>query len=175
MAGVQWFRFTSDEKAPKLVYLSLDSADRDVPSDVDVFRRDRDELTPYREGASPYTPEATQNFPGLMKFRTCIVKPGETYYVRVAANHPAWQLRTERYDVPPYRNAQQAVQAGMNYLVRLGDAWHANTPARRCGPSKHHAACGNSELYRVPCHAVHRPWVFDGREERIPADGAPSH
>src|SRR6185369_3861677 len=59
-----------------------------------------------------------------------VVKPGKTYYVRVAANHPAWQLRTERQDLPPYRTAQQAVRVGSSYLVRLGDAWHANTPRR---------------------------------------------
>ena len=130
MSGIQWFRFTSRETTPKLVYLSLDSADRDVPADVDVFRQEGEELAPYREGASSYTPEATQNFPGLMKFRTRIVKPGETYYVRVAANHPAWQLRTERFDIPPYRSAQDAIRTGMSYLVRLGDAWHANMPRR---------------------------------------------
>ena len=130
MAGVQWLRFTSHETQPKLVYFALDVTDRDVPADVDVFCRKDDEMVPYRDGASAYTPEATQNFPGLMKFRTRIVKPGETYYVRVAANHPAWQLRTETYNTPPYRDAQEAVRAGMNYLVRLGDAWHANMPRR---------------------------------------------
>jgi len=129
-AGVEWFRFTSHASRPQLVYFALDVTHRDVPADVDIFQRDGDELRPHRVGASAYTPEATQNFPGLLKFRTAIVEPGQTYYVRVAANHPAWRLRTELHDVPPYHEAAQAVIAGMNYLVRLGEAWHANMPRR---------------------------------------------
>ncbi|PYT15374.1 MAG: hypothetical protein DMG59_14130, partial [Acidobacteria bacterium] len=50
--------------------------------------------------------------------------------MRVAANHPEYKLRTLIYPVPPYREPQKAVRAGMDYLIALGDAWHANTPRR---------------------------------------------
>src|SRR5262249_16255605 len=37
---------------------------------------------------------------------------------------------TRLYDPPPYRDPRKAVEAGMDYLIALGDAWHANTPRR---------------------------------------------
>jgi hypothetical protein len=125
VSGFQWFRFTA--KKSQLVYFVLETPDRDVPPDVDVFELKDGSMTPYSEGASAYTPEATQNFPGLSPFRTRTVNAGNTYYVRVAANHPFYRLRTDVYQV---KNPQTAVRAGMDFLINLGDAWHANTPRR---------------------------------------------
>ncbi len=131
MAGFQWFKFTAPAGAPQLAHFILETPDRDVPPDVDLFIPSSDGgIEPYREGASTYTPEATQNYPGLSPFRTRILHPGQIYYLRVAANHPEYTLRTSLYPVPPYRDPQQAVVAGMDFLIALGDAWHANTPRR---------------------------------------------
>jgi hypothetical protein len=129
--GFQWFRFTVPGTEPKLAHFVLETPDRDVPPDLDVFEPSAEGgITPYREGASAYNPEATQNYPGLSPFRTRILHAGKTYYLRVAANHPEYKLRTLIYPVPPYREPQKAVRAGMDYLIALGDAWHANTPRR---------------------------------------------
>lgn len=125
MSGLQWFRFTA--KKPQLVYFVLETPDRDVPPDVDIFELKDGALTPYTEGASAYTPEATQNFPGLTPFRVRTVHAGATYYLRVAANHPFYRLRTDTYHID---TPETAVRAGMDFLVNLGDAWHANTPRR---------------------------------------------
>ena len=92
----------------------LNITDRDVPLDVDIFKsgayQGKADVVPYRTGEFIYQIEATQNYPGLYKFRTRILKPGETYYVRVHANHPAWQLHTYDYPVPPYADPRQAVR-----------------------------------------------------------------
>jgi hypothetical protein len=130
VSGFQWFRFTTPPGEIKLGHFVLETPDRDVPPDVDVFEPRDGGMVPYREGASAYTPEATQNYPGLSPFRTRILHPGKTYYLRVAANHPEYKLRTSLYPLPPYRDAQNSVVAGMDYLIALGDAWHANTPRR---------------------------------------------
>ncbi len=130
MRGFQWFRFTVPGKDAKLAYFDLETPDRDVPPDLDVFEPADGDIVPYREGASAYNPEATQNYPGLSPFRTRILHPGKTYYLRVSANHPEYRLRTSLYPVPPYREPRTAVLAGMDYLIELGDAWHANTPRR---------------------------------------------
>jgi HEAT repeats len=136
LRGFQWFKFTHTGSEPRLVYFDIDILDRDVPVDVEIFTLGKDEKTGeqdvrlYKEGGSAYLPEATQNFPGLYKFRTRIIKPGQTYYVRVAANHPAFQLRTFDYPVPPYKDPKLAVRAGMDFLINMGDSWHANTPRR---------------------------------------------
>jgi hypothetical protein len=133
--GFQWFRFTFREKQPKLVYFVLNVTDRDVPLDVDIFQLGKDsdgnpDVVPFNDGQFVYQVEATQNYPGLYKFRTRILQPGQEYYVRVAADHPAYQLRTYEYNVPPYKDPHEAVRTGMDFLVNMGDSWLSNTPRR---------------------------------------------
>lgn len=134
LKGFQWFRFTFHGNKPALAYFVLDITDREVPLDVDIFTSENDspasDIKPYTNGASIYQIEATQNYPGLYKFRTRILQPGQTYYVRVAADHPSYQLRTLAYPVPPYSNPQQAVRTGMDFLINMGDTWLSNTPRR---------------------------------------------
>ena len=135
LKGFQWFRFTFRGKQPRLVYFVLNVTDRDVPLDVDIFQLGKDadgqpDVVPYNDGEFVYQIEATQNYPGLYKFRTRILQPGQEYYVRVAANHPAYQLHTYEYPVPPYTDPHQAVRAGMDFLINMGDTWLSNTPRR---------------------------------------------
>jgi hypothetical protein len=154
--GFQWFKFTYRGSAPKLAYFTLDVLDREVPVDIEVFQKEKDtsgreDVAASRDGQFAYLPEATQNFPGLYKFRTRILKPGETYYLRVAANHPLYQVRTALYDPPPYTDAHKAVRAGMDFLVNLGDSWHANTPRR--GSTALRSAMAHSETQLcIACH-----------------------
>jgi len=152
MKGFQWMKFTVPGTESKLAHFALETPDRDVPPDVDVFEPSPDGgLVPYREGASAYTPEATQNYPGLFPFRTRVLHPGKTYYLRVAANHPEYRLRTTLYPVPAYTEPRQAVVAGMDYLIALGDAWHANTPRRGAIALRNSMAHGETQAC-IACH-----------------------
>jgi HEAT repeat protein len=135
LKGFQWFKFTYHGAEARLAYFVLNVTDRDVPLDVDIFRMGKDaggqpDVVPYNDGEFVYQIEATQNYPGLYKFRTRTLQPGQEYYVRVAANHPAFQLRTYEYPVPPYTDPHQAVRAGMDFLINMGDTWLSNTPRR---------------------------------------------
>lgn len=135
LKGFQWFRFTFHGDKATLAYFVLDITDREVPVDVDLFTLNRDaggqpDVKPYTNGESVYQIEATQNYPGLYKFRTRILQPNQTYYVRVAADHPSYQLRTFAYSVPPYSDPQQAIRTGMDFLINMGDSWLSNTPRR---------------------------------------------
>jgi HEAT repeat protein len=135
LKGFQWFKFTYHSAQPRLAYFVLNVTDRDVPLDVDIFQLGKDtggqqDVVPYNDGEFIYQIEATQNYPGLYKFRTRILKPGQEYYVRVAANHPAYQLKTYDFPVPPYTDPHQAVRAGMDFLINMGDTWLSNTPRR---------------------------------------------
>jgi HEAT repeat protein len=135
MKGFQWFQFTYHGDQPRLVYFVLDITDRDVPLDVDIFTPGKDaaghpDIVPYGGGEFVYQIEATQNYPGLYKFRTRILQPGQTYYIRVDANHPSYQLHTFSYPVPPYTDPRQAVRTGMDFLIDMGDTWLSNTPRR---------------------------------------------
>ena len=135
LKGFQWFKFTFREKQRRLVYFVLNVTDRDVPLDVDIFQLGKDsdgkpDVVPYDKGEFTYQVEATQNYPGLYKFRTRILEPGQEYYVRVAADHPAFQLHTYEFGVPPYTDPHEAVRAGMDFLINMGDTWLSNTPRR---------------------------------------------
>ena len=135
LKGFQWFKFTYDGTEARLAYFELTVTDRDVPLDVDIFQAGKDagghpDVVPYSDGQFVYQIEATQNYPGLYKFRTRILKPGQEYYVRVAANHPAFQLHSYDYPVPPYTDPYQAARTGMDFLIDLGDTWLSNTPRR---------------------------------------------
>jgi HEAT repeat protein len=135
LKGFQWFKFTFREKHPRLVYFVLNVTDRDVPLDVDIFQLGKGEkgkldVAPFTNGEFVYRIEATQNYPGLYKFRTRILDPGQKYYVRVAANHPAFQMHTYEYGVPAYTDPHQAVRTGMDFLINMGDTWLSNTPRR---------------------------------------------
>ena len=99
LKGFQWFKFTYHGSQAGLAYFVLTVTDRDVPLDVDIFRLGKDasgqpDVVPYSDGQFVYQIEATQNYPGLYKFRTRTLHPGQEYYVRVAADHPAYQLHT---------------------------------------------------------------------------------
>ena len=155
--GFQWFKFTYKGTGAKLVYFTLDVLDREVPVDIEIFQPGKTaatgepDIAPSRDGQFVYLPEATQNFPGLYKFRTRLVKPGETYFIRVAANHPVWQLRTSLYDPPPYKDPRLAVRTGMDFLINMGDSWHANTPRR--GSTALRSAMAHSETQLcIACH-----------------------
>ncbi len=135
LKGFQWFKFTYQGTEPRLAYFVLNVTDRDVPLDVDIFQLSKEaggqqDVVPYSDGEFIYQIEATQNYPGLYKFRTRILKPGQEYYVRLDANHPAYQLHTYDYAVPPYTDPHQAVRAGMDFLINMGDTWLSNTPRR---------------------------------------------
>ena len=135
LKGFQWFKFTFREQQPRLVYFVLNVTDRDVPLDVDIFQLGKDsdgkpDAVPYDKGEFTYQVEATQNYPGLYKFRTRILEPGREYYVRIAADHPSYQLHTYEYGVPPYKDPHDAVRAGMDFLINMGDTWLSNTPRR---------------------------------------------
>jgi len=135
MKGFQWFKFTFHGAEPRLAYFVLNVTDRDVPLDVDIFQLAKNaagqpDVVPSSDGEFVYQIEATQNYPGLYKFRTRTLRPGQEYYVRVAANHPSYQLNTYDFPAPPYADPRLAVRAGMDFLINMGDTWLSNTPRR---------------------------------------------
>lgn len=154
--GADWFKFNFTEDAPKLVHFEIDLLERDnIPVDVSVFTIENNQAKPYEKGADPVTPpHEVQALPGN-KFTTRVLTKG-TYYVKVEARHPAYQLRTYIYDVAPYTDPRKAVRAGMDYIVSAGDSWHANTP-RHGGIVNRVSSNHNETLGCVACHATHFP------------------
>jgi hypothetical protein len=152
--GLHWYRIINRETKPMIAYLSIHVTDRELPSDIATFVRSSDgSLQAYREGSMDYLPEATQTLPGLSSFRVRRLEPGGEYLIRVAANHPAYSLQLRSYAAE--RSPSEAVQMGMDFMVRLGDSWHANVPRR--GAVADRSVLPHGEIQGcVACH----PTVF---------------
>lgn len=153
--GLDWFRFEFNQDRPRLVFFQLELMERDnIPVDVSVYRVADGQAKEFNEGEDPVTlPHEVQALPGN-KFTTRVLREKGTYYVRVRANHPEYKLRTRVYDVPPYSDAQQAVQTAVDYILGAGDSWHANTP-RRGGVFDRVANVHQETSLCVACHPTH--------------------
>ncbi|MHB1559058.1 MAG: HEAT repeat domain-containing protein [Isosphaeraceae bacterium] len=127
--GLDWFRFEVAGDRPILVYFQLELLDRDVSANMRVFTVDpkANRPAPYLRGKDPmevvHDRERERYSKHLSRTFT-----GGTYYLEVNANHPDYILRTRVLPVPPYGDPHQAVEAGMHYIMNVGDAWFAQIP-----------------------------------------------
>ena len=164
-AGVDWYFFRLEGGQERLVFLFLDVLDREVPLDLALFQFRDDGLVPYADDLKPtVAPQHSQRFAGHNKFLAARLFPGD-YYLRVRANHPAYQLRSETYPVPPHHPelmgglepaAQTALRSALDYLTLKGDSWHANTP--RSGAVDHRVRNLHAETAQCSaCHTTHFP------------------
>ena len=150
-----WFRFEFREPRPKLVYFTLDLMERDnIPVDVSVFRSETGKPVPYEKGMDPVTPPHEVQALEGNKFTTRVLREPGAYYIRVRARHPFYKLRTSVYDLPPYADPRQAVQTAIDYIIRAGDSWHANTP-RKGGVLDRIANVHQETSLCVACHPTH--------------------
>jgi hypothetical protein len=160
--GVDWFKFTFTGDRPQLVYFQVDLLERDnIPVDISVYTIEQNEAKAYEKGVDPVSPPHEVQALAGNKFTTRVISKG-TYYVRVDANHPFYQLRSSVYDVPPYTDPRLAVRAGMDYLVSAGDSWHANTP-RHGGIVTRVSSVHAETTTCIACHATH----FTSRGELV--------
>ena len=153
--GEHWYKFHFDGKRPKLVFFQLELMDRDdLPADVSVFRRADRNIEEFTDGQdSVAIPHEVQALPSNIFAPRTLTEAGE-YYLRVRANHPEYKLRTRIYEPPPYRDPQDAVRAGVDYIMGAGDSWFANTP-RRGGRLDRVASVHQETSLCVACHVSH--------------------
>jgi hypothetical protein len=128
-SGLDWFRFEVEGTAPILVYFQLDLLDRDVSANLRVYTVDPKTGHPelYLTGKDPMEIVHDRERERYSKHLSRTFKKG-TYYIEVNANHPDYILRTRVLPVPPYEDPAQAVEAGMHYIINVGDAWFAQVP-----------------------------------------------
>ena len=128
-SGLDWFRFEVDDKKPVLVYFQLDLLDRDVSANLRVYTVDSKtgRPEPYLKGKDPMEIVHDRERERYSKHISRTFSRG-TYYLEVNANHPDYILRTRVLPVPPYDDPARAVEAGMHYIINVGDAWFAQIP-----------------------------------------------
>ncbi len=167
--GVDWFTFHFESDVPKLAFFALDFVDRDVPPDVRVYRKENGQVVEYTRGIDPQSLQRERPpRMGANKFTTRELTKG-TYFVRVDACQPDYQLRTKLFDVPPYLKPEQAARAdaatiaaaarrairtSMDFQLLAGDSWHANTP-RKGHPLDRVANFHHETSTCVACHPTH--------------------
>jgi HEAT repeat protein len=167
--GIDWFRFRFEGQTPRLAFFALDYVDRDVPPDVRVYRQEDGRMVEYARGIDPQSLQRERPpRPGANKFTTRVLEPG-TYFLRVDACQPDYQLRTKLFDAPPYIRpedasaatpgtvamaARKAVRTAMDYQLLAGDSWHANTP-RKGHPTDRVANFHHETSTCVACHPTH--------------------
>ena len=128
-SGLDWFRFEVKDEKPVLVYFQLDLLDRDVSANLRVYTVDpkTGRPEPYLQGKDPMEIVHDRERERYSKHISRTFTRG-TYYLEVNANHPDYILRTRVLPVPPYDDPAQAVEAGMHYIMNVGDAWFAQVP-----------------------------------------------
>ncbi len=128
-AGLDWFRFEVKEEKPILVYFQLDLLDRDVSANLRVYTVDSKtgRPEPYLQGKDPMEIVHDRERERYSKHISRTFRRG-TYFLEVNANHPDYILRTRALPVPPYDDPAKAVEAGMHYIINVGDAWFAQVP-----------------------------------------------
>ena len=127
--GLDWFRFKVDGPGPVLVYFQLDLLDRDLAANLRVYTVDArtGQPEPYIAGKDPMEIVHDRERERYSKHICRTFRTG-TYFLEVNADHPDYVLRTRVLPIPPYDNPEQAVEAGMQYIMSAGDAWFAQVP-----------------------------------------------
>jgi HEAT repeat protein len=128
-SGLDWFHFEVTSEKPILVYFQLDLLDRDVSANLRMYTVDSKtgRPEPYRVGKDPMEIVHDRERERYSKHISRTFSRGH-YYLEVNANHPDYILRTRVLPVPPYDAPAQAVEAGMHYIINVGDAWFAQIP-----------------------------------------------
>jgi len=128
-SGLDWFRFEVTSEKPTLVYFQLDVLDRDVAVNLRVYTVDAKtgRPEPYLKGKDPMEIVHDRERERYSKSISRTFTRG-TYYLEVNANHPDYILRTRALPVPPHDDPASAIEAGMHYIINVGDAWFAQIP-----------------------------------------------
>ena len=88
-------------------------------------------------------------------FRTFVTRqllPGQTYYLRVEANQPHYELQVRLFDPAPYNDPVQAVRQAVYYHLAEIDAWLIHRP-RNIAP--HRRVRDATALFGENCMSCH--------------------
>ncbi len=85
-------------------------------------------------------------------FVTRRLHPGDTYYLRVEANQPAYELELRVIDPAPYDDPRKAVQLSLDYQLAEVDAWLIHRPRNI---AVHTRVRDGSSLFGENCMSCH--------------------
>ena len=114
-----------------------------VPGPVPVYT--------YEEGRA-LNERAHQQDRSFRTFVTREIEPGKTYYLRVEANQPHYEMQVRLFDPAPYDDPVEAVRQGIYYHLAEIDAWLIHRP-RNIAP--HRRVRDATALFGENCMSCH--------------------
>lgn len=151
-SGDNWFRLVYKGTEPRLLTAQLSMPNQQVAARLRVYRspgitdptqqsiqtllkRDTAIPTPptllnlseYREGQDGNERVHQQDEEHRANVNR-VLKPGDTYYLRVEANSPGYQLQLRMLKPAPYTDPEMAIRQGMYTQIGQVDAWITNRP-----------------------------------------------
>ena len=114
-----------------------------VPGPIPVYT--------YEDGRA-LNERAHQQDRSFRTFVTRAIEPGETYYLRVEANQPHYEMQVRLFDPAPYDDPVDAVRQGIYYHLAEIDAWLIHRP-RNIAP--HRRVRDATALFGENCMSCH--------------------
>jgi hypothetical protein len=141
-SGDDWYRIDFNGTASRLLTACLSIPDQQVAAQIRVYRVPPEEVA---KGHAVYVPgrlipieeytmgrnENERNHQQAEQHRIAVNRtliPGETYFLRVEANSPAYDLEVRCVQPAPYKDPRQAIRHGLYDHIGQVDAWLTNRP-----------------------------------------------
>ncbi|MCS6851461.1 MAG: hypothetical protein NZ700_09885 [Gemmataceae bacterium] len=128
--GDDWYQLVYRGTRPKLLTANLQLVEPIVSARIRCYTRDGKDgsrVTEYLEGRD-LNEKPHQQDDNYRTFITRTLQPGETYYLRVEANQPGYELEVRLVDLGPFDDPIRTIRQGMYYHLAEVDAWLIHRP-----------------------------------------------
>ena len=156
--GDDWLRIEFPGPQPRLLTACLTIPDQQVAARIRAYRLEKKEGAAVLLPISEYTDgknENERNHQQTEQHRIAInrnLKPGETYFLRVEANSPGYDLELRIVKPAPYEDPRRAIEQGLYDHIGQVDAWLVNRPR---GASVERRIRDSGNLLGTNCMSCH--------------------
>lgn len=128
-AGDDWFTLEFPGPEPRLLTATLAIPDQQVAAQIRCYvpGKEPGDVAEYKEGQNPNERDHQQPEPHRAAINRKL-DPGKTYYLRVEANAPGYELELRVVRPAPYDDPRRAVKQALYDHVGQVDAWLTNRP-----------------------------------------------
>lgn len=129
VTGDDWFKLEFPGPEPRLLNASLSIPDHQIAAQIRCYQAGKKpgEWIEYRDGANP-NERAHQQTEAHRAAINRKLEPGKTYYLRVEANSPGYELDLRVALPAPYDDPRRAVRQALFDHIGQVDAWLTNRP-----------------------------------------------
>jgi len=151
--GDDWFRLEFPGPEPRLLTACLGIPDQQVAAEIRCYKAGAKpgEMVEYREGANPNerAHQQTEQHRNAINRR---LEPGQTYFLRVEANAPGYELQLRVVKTAPFTDPRRAVRQALYDHLGQVDAWLTNRPR---GASVERRIRDSGNLLGTGCMSCH--------------------